>query len=167
MPTPSSPPEPQTPYTFSSTCPEPDEIRHDTQMDVSIEPEVAAPISRPAVATAHAHFATGDGPVPVTSSSPDHPSPPEPGKDAGIDLARTASPYDPLPIEDFRTSRPKQGVGTSIVAPHTSGDDSSPRSQPQQVEYATEPDYMLPSLGRGFPSQRVCFSWTRTKQRLA
>lgn len=171
MPTPSAP-DPQTPFTFSSTCPDTDDSsapRHDTHMELATdsihhsavrEDDSASPSTD---TSPRSHLDTSDGPVQdseMEASSPiaDNHSYLEPQKPAELEFERTDSPYDPSPTEPIQTSRPRQGVGTSHPSAYHMDSNATPKSQYPHTEYATEQDYTLPSMGYGYPSRRVCFT---------
>lgn len=149
MPTPSAP-DPQSPYTFISTCPEPDE-RHDTLLNDTAHRNLppnpfVLPPSEPR-----------DGPVldadPMSSPLSDATrgaavSYHKPIDDA--ELERSQSPYGSSPIEPVQTSRPRQGVGTASLLSTGESVVQDPGS-----EYAMEEDYGLPSMGFGLPNRRV------------
>lgn len=182
MPTPSAP-GPQTPFTFSSTCPDTDDPsppRHDTPMDLTdgstdhsaVAEDVSASTS--ADASPRRVFVASDGPVRDSDLEPSSPVDQgrpylESHKDVDdLDIERTDSPCDPSPPMPLQTSRPRQGVGTTHTSGyHTAGGLTS-KSQYPHIENAADQDYTLPSMGYGFPSRRVRPSlWNRSRQAAA
>lgn len=159
MPTPSAP-DPQPQYTFTSTCPEPDE-RHDDTLMTNNEIASQTHDNLTNIIAVPPHISPNDGPAPDADavSSPlsdglrsgegsyDH----KPADDSELD--RSQSPYSSSPIEPTRMTRPRQGVGTSPS--HLSMEESAVHQDPGS-EYAMEEDYGLPSMGHGVSNRRVC-----------
>lgn len=180
MPTPSAP-GPPSPYIFSSTCPDTDDSsppRHDAHINLPAQPiqhhfamtdedspaaarsppEQTAP-RPPHPDTSHEHvhdaeMTDNSSPTGDTSSylESQHKSADD------IDIERTDSPCDTSSssIEPLRTSRPRSGVGSPTESAYARENRATTKHESPHAEYSMEQDYSLPSMGRDFPSRRVC-----------
>lgn len=182
MPTPSAP-GPQSPFTFSSTCPDTEESHEtqetheshdsqDTRMDLAEDSlhdsNTAEDHSDPTSTdnSPRSGFDTNDGPArdsETDASSPvahEHPFADSQKSQDALEIDRTDSPCETSPFEHSHSSRPRQGVGTSSMSACQAETSSAAQSQSSLAQRAAlDQEYDLPSMGYGFPSRRVGFRY--------
>lgn len=169
MPTPSSL-DSRTPYSFLTTCPDTDDdspSRDDTPASLSAHAIHHSAMTEDDAASASpdtssiSHYEDADGPVldldpDAGTSSPtaEHSSCPEPIKSPESSSNQTRAHRMQTSAGRTQILQPRHGVGTS---PESScrAETDAPHCPQNQPERAMEHDYKLPSMGHGYPSQRV------------